>query len=200
MATFVGLWLTQRESLRQEVGAAVEVSELSSGGRATALGIAVTAIVLLIASGYGVDLGLPTFVAGVVTALAVLLLMRQPPWPMLKDISWEILPLVAGLFVLVEALNHSGVLSALVNLVAAATNRSATVATWGAGVTMAIVSNLVNNLPAGLLAGSAVYASHAPDHITSAVLIGVDLGPIFRSRGRWRRFCGWRRCGERICT
>jgi len=107
----------------------------------------------------------------------VLFLTRQPPWPVLKDISWEILPLVAGLFVLVEALNHSGVQRAIVNLVEAATNRSATMATLGTGVTMAVVSNLVNNLPAGLLAGSAVHASHAPDHIASAVLIGVDLGP-----------------------
>jgi arsenical pump membrane protein len=40
-----------------------------------------------------------------------------------------------------------------------------------------LISNLVNNLPAGLLAGSVVSASHVPHQVASAVLIGVDLGP-----------------------
>ena len=35
----------------------------------------------------------------------------------------------------------------------------------------------MNNLPAGLIAGSAVQSAHVPDQITRAVLIGVDLGP-----------------------
>ena len=42
---------------------------------------------------------------------------------------------------------------------------------------VAFASNLINNLPAGLIAGSAVQASHAPDRATSAILVGVDLGP-----------------------
>jgi len=44
-------------------------------------------------------------------------------------------------------------------------------------VTLALISNLVNNLPAGLLAGSVVSTSHVPQRVASAVLIGVDLGP-----------------------
>jgi arsenical pump membrane protein len=39
------------------------------------------------------------------------------------------------------------------------------------------VSNLVNNLPAGLIAGTAVQAAHVPGVVASATLIGVDLGP-----------------------
>ena len=42
---------------------------------------------------------------------------------------------------------------------------------------MAAATNLVNNLPAGLIAGSAVQAAQVPNPVTSAVLIGVDLGP-----------------------
>ena len=56
-------------------------------------------------------------------------------------------------------------------------DRSAIATTWAAGVTLALICNLVNNLPAGLLAGSVVSASHVPRQVTSAVLIGVDLGP-----------------------
>ena len=136
-----------------------------------------TAVVLLLVSGFGDELGLPTFLAAVATAAVVLFLRRESPWTVIKDASWEILPLVAGLFVLVEALDRSGLLNALIHLLQMATDRSAMAATWGTGVTLALISNLVNNLPAGLLAGSVVSASHAPQQVASAVLIGVDLGP-----------------------
>jgi arsenical pump membrane protein len=35
----------------------------------------------------------------------------------------------------------------------------------------------MNNLPAGLIAGSALQVAHAPDRVISAALVGVDLGP-----------------------
>ena len=176
--TYAVLRFTQRDSLRQEVMAAeVDVPALSSGGRMTAGGIVGTGIVLLLVSGFGVDLGLPTFVAAVATAAVVLLLNRESPWNVMKDASWEILPLVAGLFVLVEALDRSGVLKALIHVLQMEADRSAVVTTWVAGVTLALICNLVNNLPAGLLAGSVVSAAHVPRQVASAVLIGVDLGP-----------------------
>jgi arsenical pump membrane protein len=176
--TYAVLRFTQRDSLSQEVMAAeVDVPGLSSGGRMTACGIVGTGIVLLLVSGFGVELGLPTFVAAVATAAVVFFLKRESPGTVMKDISWEILPLVAGLFVLVEALDRSGVLKALIHVLQMAANRSAMVTTWAAGVTLALICNLVNNLPAGLLAGSVVSASHVPRQVASAMLIGVDLGP-----------------------
>ena len=176
--TYAVLRFTQRDSLRQEVMAAeVDVPGLSSGGRMTACGIVGTGIVLLLVSGFGVELGLPTFVAAVATAAVVFFLKRESPGTVMKDISWEILPLVAGLFVLVEALDRSGVLKALIHVLQMEADRSAMVTTWATGVTLALICNLVNNLPAGLLAGSVVSASHVPRQVASAVLIGVDLGP-----------------------
>jgi arsenical pump membrane protein len=176
--TYAVLRFTQRDSLRQEVMAAeVDVPNLSSGGRMTAGGIVGTGIVLLLVSGFGVDLGLPTFVAAVATAAVVLFLARESPWTIMKDAPWEILPLVAGLFVLVEALDRSGVLKALIHVLQMGADRSVTVTTWVSGVSLALICNLVNNLPAGLLAGSVVSASHVPRQVASAVLIGVDLGP-----------------------
>ena len=176
--TYAVLRFTQRDSLRQEVMAAeVDVPGLSSGGRMTACGIVGTGIVLLLVSGFGVELGLPTFVAAVATAAVVLFLKRESPWTVMKGISWEILPLVAGLFVLVEALDRSGVLKALIHVLQMEADRSAMVTTWATGVTLALICNLVNNLPAGLLAGSVVSASHVTQQVASAVLIGVDLGP-----------------------
>ena len=76
-----------------------------------------TAVVLLGASALGRDLGLPTFVAGaVVTRRSCSRSRRQSPWPVLRDVSWSVLPLVAGLFILVEALNRTGVLPSLAHV------------------------------------------------------------------------------------
>jgi len=45
------------------------------------------------------------------------------------------------------------------------------------GGIVAIVSNAINNLPAGLIARSILSTAHASSRITDAALIGVDLGP-----------------------
>ncbi len=87
------------------------------------------------------------------------------------------LPLVAGLFVLVEALDKTGLIGIITTLLHNAARRSASWAAWSAGIVVAVVSNLINNLPTGLIAGNAVQNAHVPERITRAVLIGVDLGP-----------------------
>ena len=58
-----------------------------------------------------------------------------------------------------------------------AAERSVAGTTWGVGVILAVACNLMNNLPAGLIAGNAVQSAQVPEHVKSAVLIGVDLGP-----------------------
>ena len=42
---------------------------------------------------------------------------------------------------------------------------------------VAAISNVMNNLPSGLLVGSALQSTSLSTHLRSAVLIGVDLGP-----------------------
>jgi arsenical pump membrane protein len=42
---------------------------------------------------------------------------------------------------------------------------------------LAVGCNLVNNLPAGLVAGRVVELAQVPEQMRSAVLIGIDLGP-----------------------
>jgi arsenical pump membrane protein len=148
---------------------------LSRGGLLAGLGICATGVVLLVASARGANLGLPTFCAGFATAVLVLSLNRQSPWPLLAGISWSVLPLVAGLFVLVEALRHIGVIGALALLVQHAAVYSLPGTAIGAGAIVALAANLMNNLPAALVAGSSLV--HAPSPIAGAVLIGVDLGP-----------------------
>jgi arsenical pump membrane protein len=177
-ATYLALRLMLRRALKAEKIAATSVRPpLGHGGRLTMAGIGAVAVVLLCCSAFNVQLGLPTLVSGLVTTAIVLALNRQSPWPVLKGISWSVLPLVAGLFVLVEALGHTGVIAALSGLMHADIARSGTTAAWSAGLVVALASNLMNNLPVGLIAGSVVAAGQLPSQVTGAMLIGVDLGP-----------------------
>jgi len=175
--TYAVLRLTQRASLRQNIESAVERPVLSATGMVAAGGIIATAIVLMAASALDWQLGLPTCTAGLLTAAAVLLTARKSPLAVVRGISWGVLPLVAGLFVLVEALDKTGLIAIIAAQLHDAAQRSEAGTAWGAGVSLALACNLMNNLPAGLIAGTAVQSAHASPAITGAVLIGVDLGP-----------------------
>jgi arsenical pump membrane protein len=176
-ATYVLLRWTQRHALHQAIARHVPVPALSRGGKIAAAGIAVTAIVLLSASAMDMQLGLPTCMAGAATAAVVLLFQPVKAWRIVKDLSWGVLPLVAGLFVLVEALNETGMVAAISTLLRDTVAHSLALAAWCAGIAVALGSNLFNNLPVGLLAGSAIQNDHIADQVTRAILIGVDLGP-----------------------
>jgi arsenical pump membrane protein len=151
--------------------------KLSANGKLAAAGIALTAVALLASSGLGLQLGLPTAICGVLTAIAVLIVKRSAPWEVLDGVSWGVLPLVAGLFVLVEALDKTGLIRSIGDLLRTAAGRSEPQAAWGVGTVIAFACNLMNNLPAGLIAGNALQLADAPDRVVSATLIGVDIGP-----------------------
>jgi len=178
VVTYVVLRLSQRHALAEEsIESRVPHPKLGRGGKLTAIGIAAIGVVLLTASALDVQLGLPTFICGLVTAAAVLALSRQSPWPVVKGISWSVLPLVAGLFVMVETLVKTGTIGHLSALLQAGIEKSPTHAAWGAGIVASIADNIANNLPVGLVAGSVAVNDHLPPSVMSAMLIGVDLGP-----------------------
>jgi arsenical pump membrane protein len=178
VSTYFILRFALRRALNEEhLESSVNRPVLSHEGKLTAYGIAAIGVVLITASALDVRLGLPTFLCGVITAALVLLLSRQSPWPLLKDISWGVLPLVAGLFVMVEELIRIGVIAELSALLHEAVAQSVTKAMWIVGIVTAIADNVANNLPVGLVAGSVASADHLPPAVTGAILIGVDLGP-----------------------
>jgi arsenical pump membrane protein len=177
LVTFAVLRRLHRGMLQDAIRADVEVRKLSFGGKLAGLGIAVAGTALTIASARGLPLGLATFVAGISTAAVIHIAERKGPFELVRIIAWSVLPLVAGLFVLVEALEGIGVSAALSGRLRhfAAQSDLATAAV--SGTIVAVCSNLVNNLPAGLLAGATVQGAHASEKISAAVLVGVDLGP-----------------------
>ncbi|HET6185200.1 MAG TPA: SLC13 family permease [Acetobacteraceae bacterium] len=177
LATWVVLRLTQRRALLAPVSADVPVPLLGTGGRVAAWGIAATAAILLAASALDVRLGLPTFAAGAATACLVFARAEVRPFATLRRISWGVLPLVAGLFVLVQALEATGVTADLALLLDGLVRRSSVLAAWIAGPALAVACNLVNNLPAGLVTARVVQGGAVPEAVRAALLIAVDVGP-----------------------
>ena len=175
--TFLVLRVSQRARLRDEIATDVNLARLSGSGKVAALGVVAMGIALIASSAHGIQLGLPTFTAGLATVIVVLVIKREGPLQTIKGISWAVLPLVAGLFVLVEALETTGVRQTLAATLKQAAARSDVGAGAVSGVLLAVGSNLVNNLPAGLLAGAAVQSAHVSDKVAGAILVGVDLGP-----------------------
>jgi arsenical pump membrane protein len=175
--TFLVLRRTQRHALERPIAASVAAPELSLEGKAAAMGIVVTAIALLTTSAMQWRLGFPTCLAGLGTLALVSLMRARFPWPLLREISWGVIPLVAGLFVLVEGVRETGVVQLLTELLREQTRHSVDLAAAAGGVLIALASNLLNNLPSGLIAGAVVQTAGAGTTIKSAVLIGVDLGP-----------------------
>jgi arsenical pump membrane protein len=102
---------------------------------------------------------------------------RRSPIGALRHVSWGVLPLVAGLFVLVAGLSHVGAIELLAAPLREASNLAPAETAVGAGLVAGFVANIVNNLPLGLLASSAAQAADAPLLVKAGLLIGVDLGP-----------------------
>ena len=176
LVTFAALRWAERGLLGGGCACDVARAPLTGGGRAALAGIGATAVLLVAMSAFDRPLGLATCLAGVATMVAVSILRRRSPIAIVRRVSWSVLPLVAGLFVLVEALDRTGV----IGRIAAALRQGAghpAQASAIAGTVLALASNLMNNLPAGLVASTAVAQAHPPRLVVDALLIGVDLGP-----------------------
>lgn len=175
-ATFGLLRWTSRKDLEGSMEAC-EATELKPAGRWMLWGIALVAMALLACSAFDVDLGLPTFCATTLIAVVLSIKERTKPREILGEISWSVLPLVAGLFVLVEAVEKRGALEVTGGWLQAMEHWPRVWAVLGAGFGVGVSANLLNNLPLGLIAGASVHAAHSSTPITNAVLIGTDLGP-----------------------
>ncbi len=177
LATYLTLRWTQRKELEGTIEVDGEVASLSKQGQFAAWGILGTGLVLLCASGFGLDLGLPTCIAAFIAVMLTTRARVEALGEIVKSVSWAVLALVAGLFVIVEALNQVGALQDIAAALRACEKLPRVGGGLAASFGIAILSNVMNNLPSGLLAGGAVQTAHVAPHIRDAVLVGVDLGP-----------------------
>ncbi len=176
-ATFAVIRVLFRYELKRQIEVDVDAVPLSGNGKLVLTGLAVMIAVLLTASALRMDLGLPTCVAALLITAVVSIRARSNPLALAKEISWSTLLLVAGLFVMVDAVESIGALKITQGWLAAAQRLSPAVGTMVVGFVVGVGNNLVNNLPLGLIAGGTLEAAKLHGLLSNAVLIGVDLGP-----------------------
>ena len=176
-ATFITMrWLFRKE-LCAAIEGEVEAKPLKSEGALVLGGLAAMVVVLLTVSSLGKDLGLPTCLVALVITALVFIKARCNPLALAREISWATLGLVAGLFVMVDAMESIGAMQQSREWLILAQTLGSTTGTLITGFAVGVANNLMNNLPLGLIAGSTLQAAHAKGLIADAVLIGVDLGP-----------------------
>jgi arsenical pump membrane protein len=176
-STYAVIQLLFRKDLRSQIDQVIEHRSLTANGKLVLAGLGSMVAVLLVASSFNKDLGLPTCIAALVITAILSMKDRSNPMQLAKEISWATLALVASLFVMVDAVEGIGGLKFTTAALRGAQSLPQTTAVFITGSVVAIANNLVNNLPLGLIAGGTLYAAHAQGLIANAVLIGVDLGP-----------------------
>jgi arsenical pump membrane protein len=201
VVTYFALRWTQRRSLTDACTDSLQSFQLSSGGVTALIGIIGAASALIVVSARGIPLGLPTAALACATVIAVTIVSRANVWLVLKSVQWGIVPFVAVLFAIVEALERAGAVTFLAARLQTVLSDSETYAAVVSGVAAAIAGNVANNLPVGLLARSVLSLAQAGARATDAVLIGVDLVPNLSVTGSLATIL-WlgaiRRDGERV--
>ena len=177
LLTFLCLRWVSRKELRGEIWGEMKRVLLSTGGKLALAGITIAAAALVAASALGLPLGAPTCCAAIFAMAVVAWRDRSIPLKVVKGVSWSVLPLVAGLFVIVEALQNAGLLRLGLTGLRGLAETTTWVAKDTAALAVALLSNGMNNLPVGLMSGAAIRHAQETSKVAHAILIGVDLGP-----------------------
>jgi arsenical pump membrane protein len=177
VATYLVLRWIFRKDLCTTIVCEVEAKRLPSDGKLVLGGLGVMAAVLVTASWLGKDLGVPTCLTALAITAAVSIMTRSNPMRLAREISWSTLALVAGLFVMVDAVESIGAMQQTREWLLWAQDLGTNSGVLVTGFAVGIANNLVNNLPLGLIAAGTLQTAQAKNLIADAVLIGVDLGP-----------------------
>lgn len=176
-ATFLVLWWHNRRDLRASIQDGAPPVSLDARGRRAALGILLAASALLVTSALGGPVGPATLLAGILAMFFVARTQGRVMAAALRAVSWSVIPLVAGLFVMVAALREVGALAISADALKAAAAWPP-IASWGAvAFGFGFAANAINNLPMGLIGAAAVQSAHSTRALHAAVLLGIDLGP-----------------------
>jgi len=141
------------------------------------------------------------FAASGVLALAAMLSGRVQVGAV-AEIAWDVFPFVIGLFIAVQGLENLGIVAASSTWLAEMKPGSAEKLLTTAAAT-ALASNLMNNLPAALIARSVLLRSHAHMGTVLAALVGTNVGPMvtpFGSLATMLVLAFARRDGEEVRT
>jgi len=175
LLTFVLLAWSSRGELAAPIGARDERPRSSRGSRLAVWLLALSAGALILASALALPLGSVALMCGLATTALLWFVDRDVVATVARTTPWGIVPLVAGLLVVVAALERAGATAFARSGLSAAGTLPPWLGRELSGMTTMLVANGANNLPVAVFAGRAFEGSgHALAH---AVLVGIDLGP-----------------------
>ena len=177
VVTFLVLRFFSRADLQGSIQQAEISTELSPSARLALVGLGIASVTVIAASALGADLGAPTCLAAIVAVSLVTWRDKGAPARVVKTVSWSVLPLVAGLFVIVQGFEDAGLLQLGLHALENLEHLPQVLGNLAAAFGIGLVSNVMNNLPVGLMSRAAVQAFGPSGKIAHAILIGVDLGP-----------------------
>ena len=151
--------------------------DLPPGAGVAATVLAASILALVAATWLGVNVGYTALGAALVTGAVLAVASRDLVRRALPRVSWHVVPLVAGLFAIVTALDRAGGVAAGRELLSAGRGLAAPWGTLVVGAVVTAVVNVFNNLPVGVLAGFALQSAHALPALAHATLVAIDLGP-----------------------
>ncbi|MCA1665238.1 MAG: hypothetical protein LC659_13415, partial [Myxococcales bacterium] len=144
--------------------------------------VACVAVLVVVLVGYflaplvGVEPYAVAFAGGGLLAVAAVV-TRRIRVAAFRELSWDLFPFVVGLFIAVRALENLGIVGESSGWLAQVPPGSIEKLLAAAGTT-ALASNVMNNLPAALIARSVLRVSHAHTGTVLAALIGANAGSI----------------------
>jgi arsenical pump membrane protein len=176
---------------RADLAAPVAVS--SSDGparleRRTSVGLvgaALLAVAYVLAAALGWPLGVVAVGGALMLVLLDTLVAGWQPRAVLREVPWSLFPLLAGLLLLVGGAERVGLVAPFVGLVEGAA-RLGTAGLPLATLGLALLANVLNNLPAALVAASALgdlRPGLERSDLAAAVIVGVNLGPNLTTIG-----------------
>jgi len=142
------------------------------------------AAMVAVAAAYVVALALrwPLGPVAVIGALFVLVAGKVYPREASQRIGWSTFPLLAGLFVLLDAVSRSGFTTWAISGLHRMAHEGPLATILAAAFWSALAANLFNNLPIAVISGTVV--SHGSESWLAYPLIaGVDLGPNLTTTG-----------------
>ena len=145
------------------------------------------AVLILLLAGFFIlePLGIPVSAIAAAGAIVLLLVAGQQhiigTRRVMREAPWHIVVFSLGMYLVVYGLRNAGLTAYLTQLLELFGRDGVWAASLGTGVTMALLSSVLNNLPAVLVGALAIADTSTTDAVRDAMIyanvIGADLGP-----------------------
>jgi arsenical pump membrane protein len=136
-------------------------------------------------------LGVPVSAVAAAGAVVLLLVAARgrvvSPVAVLREAPWQVVIFSLGMYLVVFGLRNAGLTAYLSGLFERFGQGGVWGATFGVGITTAVLSSIMNNMPTVLVGALGIQAAHVAPAVREAMVyanvIGCDLGPKFTPIG-----------------